>query len=388
MAQNQCAHLFPKLNPVSSIIIADPIQQLYNWEQLANHEEFRKPTHDIHINYVNVDSAELETIPTLNTSNDVIDFFKSADHTRWLKHPLNTTTKVPYLREKRSGFVKGKYSASASMFLFIGDGLYTIKLPSNYPHPKSGPQPPKALRMSDTSNSLHLSQLIQQYDRTHPASDTLTVLTEIFGVISKKGFNAFTVRDLRPLQNGKYYLPAFAIPFVGREIANANNEEFYTFWEKTYGSTLGRAKAQLLLRYGLEMITPNEQNWLIELDNNLKPTGRIIMRDVGDAQYVASVADQILKSYQNVVNDNGSEVYSENLNPNWTISSWTLFTVGFPDSILKKWGESHDHAYIDTIVQALHLANNFHSINELDHYLKTDDGVKKLKDFATKNQSP
>ena len=57
---------------------------------------------------------------------------------------------------------------------------------------------------------------------------------------------------------------------------------FDSFWGRHYAEAVGRAKATLLVRYGLQYETPNPQNVLMQLDAELRPTGAIVLRDLGD----------------------------------------------------------------------------------------------------------
>ena len=109
--------------------------------------------------------------------------------------------------------------------------------------------------------------------------------------------DGFQVRDIACLDPGMRYLPPISIPFLDLELTERrsryealDDRGWVEFWEKAYAANLGRAKALFLLRYALQMGSPNGQNFLIELTPALKPTGRIVMRDLGDAQLYREVA--------------------------------------------------------------------------------------------------
>jgi hypothetical protein len=118
--------------------------------------------------------------------------------------------------------------------------------------------------------------------------------------------DGYQIRSLRGMKNGKEYFPPLSIPFVavtgGRLDAAANCEfsqvspinlvsetvflqvddpEWQEFWRKHYAEPLGRAKAQILLRYGLQSFGGNSQNFLLEMENGV-PNGRVVFRDMGD----------------------------------------------------------------------------------------------------------
>lgn len=100
------------------------------------------------------------------------------------------------------------------------------------------------------------------------------------------------VRDLSVLDATKIYIPPISIPFLDlgmrslqRRFACAGDQAWRDFWRDAYAKAIGRAKAILLLRYGLQMGSPNAQNWLLEFNPGPAPsfTGRVVIRDVGDA---------------------------------------------------------------------------------------------------------
>jgi len=131
--------------------------------------------------------------------------------------------------------------------------------------------------------------------------------------------DGYQIRSLRGMKHDKQYFPPTSIPFVkiasgridansicrvshgGEQVAGAGQDsatkagmprsealfeqldapEWITFWQTHYAEPLARAKATLLLRYGLQGFGGNAQNFLLEMDNGL-PNGRIIVRDMGD----------------------------------------------------------------------------------------------------------
>lgn len=98
------------------------------------------------------------------------------------------------------------------------------------------------------------------------------------------------IRSLGELNNpeGKrIYLPGFSALHdkVGREIAEKNgSKDPYEFWNEHFIKAVGRALGELAARTGLVYESKHAQNFLIELDENLKPTGRIVLRDLSDLE--------------------------------------------------------------------------------------------------------
>lgn len=136
----------------------------------------------------------------------------------------------------------------------------------------------------------------------------LIVLTELLGITEKKqreglkDFDGMLVRDLSPLDKRKVYIPPTALPFIDLHTFDQLQSEFAALatdvWQQVgkqaWATALGRAKALFLLRYGLQHINPNPQNYLIEWERTkaappLQPTGRIVIRDLNDAALVREV---------------------------------------------------------------------------------------------------
>lgn len=82
------------------------------------------------------------------------------------------------------------------------------------------------------------------------------------------------------------YIPGFAILHeqTGREIAKMNgSNDPATFWRKHYMAPLGKALAEMAAMTGLTYDSPHSQNFLVEFDEKMRPTGKIVLRDLGDA---------------------------------------------------------------------------------------------------------
>jgi hypothetical protein len=94
------------------------------------------------------------------------------------------------------------------------------------------------------------------------------------------------VRELAGLEKGEFkYIPGFSVlhETVGREIAEKNgSRDPARFWQEHYVAPLARAAAELFTKTGIWLDSPHSQNFLIELDKNDRPTGKIVLRDLGD----------------------------------------------------------------------------------------------------------
>jgi hypothetical protein len=101
--------------------------------------------------------------------------------------------------------------------------------------------------------------------------------------------------------NNKYF-PLISIPYVGpmshdtpvdfvkrvpgwSALLRTNgdlDDNWIQYWSQHFASRMGRTKAILHLCYGLQCLTPNSQNFLLEYTANMVPTGKVFLRDVLD----------------------------------------------------------------------------------------------------------
>jgi hypothetical protein len=113
------------------------------------------------------------------------------------------------------------------------------------------------------------------------------VMDEPAGFGIEKIDQAMLIRDLGNLPKGSnYYLPGFSAVFdsTGREIAGLNGSSSpAVYWNHNYNRPLARSLAEFAARTGLTFDSPHSQNFLIELDQDMRPTGKIVIRDFGDS---------------------------------------------------------------------------------------------------------
>jgi len=147
--------------------------------------------------------------------------------------------------------------------------------------------------------------LAEKGQNISPSDSPLVVLTELLTVvestprdnpISESQFqDGVQVRDLSLLKKKRVYVFPGSIPFVGADYkalapqpySLRNNADWKDFWRENWAAALGRAKALFALRYGLQHVNPNPQNYLIELrkgePDGLTGPSRIVIRDLQDA---------------------------------------------------------------------------------------------------------
>lgn len=256
-------------------------------------------------------------------------------------------------------------------------------------------------------------------------SNNIVVLTELLSInetekrIEGKYKDGVQIRDLSALEAKNLFVPPLTIPFLDMDF-NLLNEEFtclknknvewLEFWRKNWAARLGRAKALFLLRYGLQHINPNPQNYLIEFKKGTskpEPTGRIIIRDLQDAALHREVVwalygpegelppqgedkkDELKKlklpvlkyEFEKVESDSQQETGSTNISfgPPGTQFLWQRFSAfssgnkvtkemeTFKDywkdllAVMAEWGKSHNREYVRCVESQLGI--NFMDIS-------------------------
>ncbi len=382
-----CGNIFGTSSS-TRLIEKPPFEQWLIWEQEANFAEFRKDRRPIKVDFSLVSQKGIETTFLPDASTKLKEFIISGNKIRWFKHPYNTVESLPDAQEVSHGNVKAYLTASRSLALKVGDEFYTIKMPTDYPHgPKGQYQPGKASTSEDILDGINRMNYFSRVDSEIGLDPNLILAKEVAMVADKKTGEGFLFRDLSFMKSGNYYLPALSIPYIGREIAEKNGVSVEEFWQKAYAELLGRSKAKLLLRYGAQMETPNSQNMLIELDKNLKPTGRLVFRDISDTVLIEGVATGlgeagILKKDS----ENGVE-NSEIIQPYWSNSAWRFDEAGdksFSKKTLIQWGHAHNMAYLKEIESALGL-----DLSLFQHIIKSRSGaVEEADEFDQFMASP
>ena len=122
-----------------------------------------------------------------------------------------------------------------------GENPFAIKLATDHPH-ADVIQPEKTLLREEVREALLFAEHVRAVDERLGRDPELILLTESIGISVPGSETGLLVRDLAPLLDGHYYLPAFSIPFVGVAIASAAGESFAGFWGEAYAEPIGRAK--------------------------------------------------------------------------------------------------------------------------------------------------
>jgi len=204
------------------------------------------------------------------------------EDTQWYKdvEKFLTQNGVPATRHH---YFTGYQTASRSYIVEAPNGAeFSVKVSTNH---TGGNWTDKKETWDDTQQVRMAADFVDGQIRENPLKTAVT-LDEPAGFGIESIDQGMLIRDLGELTEGHhYFLPGFSAMHqqTGTELARLNGSNAPArFWNDAYNRPLGRALAEFSARTGLTFDSPHSQNFLIELDSNMKPTGRIVIRDFGD----------------------------------------------------------------------------------------------------------
>lgn len=334
---------------------ADAFEQLLRWEELTTVRKYTEGTQFFGLRMKPVDAAHFEIQGLGQLDPELRGLFFREGKVYWPEHPFSgQPSQFPEIAATEAWPARSTASRSIVIWNKSGKRAFSIKSPTDYPH-RTEHQPSKYDTIDDLKAGVYRSEYLQRMDAKLGKDSKMDMLPEIFAAAPIKGSapaingNGYIVRELTPLLDGHYYLPAFSIPSEGTKIAQLNGVAFDAFWGENYAAALGRAKAKLLVRYGLQMETPNCQNMLIQLDRQMRPTGKIVFRDVSDSQPVAPIARAI--GQQSLLAQDAQRGFKidQALNPMTRNSLWRLDedpVHKVSRKTIDEWASAHDDAYV------------------------------------------
>jgi hypothetical protein len=328
----------------------DPFAQWLLWEQQANFHGFRTSAREIELEVVRVERRRVRVRFGAGLSRELRARAIDGEHVLLPKHPLNLDPGVAFSDAPVALRWRAHFTSSRTLVVVPPDrgAPFAVKLATDHPH-RDVCQPEKTKLAQEVDEALAFAAHVRSVDARLGRDPALVLLTESLGVSIPGSETGMLLRDLAPLRDGHHYLPAFAIPFVGEAIAEAAGERFAAFWGTAYAEPVGRAKAKLLARYGLQYQTPNPQNLLVQLDRRLRPTGAIVLRDLADTDFATDA-----------VRSRGSDWtrLTSNLAPETANSFWAFEQApGAPidERVLASWFARHDRAYLDELCRLREL---------------------------------
>jgi hypothetical protein len=319
----------------------DPVAQWLDWEQQANLVGFRTSPQPVEIEVVWVPRDEVEVHILPGAAAPIVDRFVYGSGVCFPRHPLNTDRSVAWFDAPVSERWTARFTSSRTLALpgpESGAALCSLKMATDHPHPDFY-QPEKTKLREEAVDAVNWVRAVTRIDRLLEPLEEVALVAEVLVVLAAGRESGFMVRDLRLFQDGHYYLPALSLPFVGPQIARTHGEGLASFWGRYYAEPVGRAKARLFARYGLWYETPNPQNIVVQLGRDLRPTGTLVFRDVGDGDCATDALGAGDRPWTRLCSD---------LRPETTTSFWAFGEAGensIDAAALESWYERHDRAY-------------------------------------------
>lgn len=283
-------------------------------------------------------------------------------------HPTNESSNIPYFLETGRHLPGPEAVTSASRSMFVrtnNGGLFSIKMGTDYPEGKSQPRNLKKLNgiQNEVEFGINHTAALMDLKARFYSPRKFSLVNEVLSVTPQTeivGRYGMMVRDLSFLKNKKrFYLPAFSIPYIGAAIAKKHGKDYAEFWGNHFAKSLGEAKAELFLKYGVLMDWPHGQNILIETDLNFRPTGKFVFRDLDDMKFYTPAAQYLLNDDQYY-----SVLHTPKVNFQWERTEQILIPIIQRETapaglyaLAGQWKIQHDRAIRKAFAKALNIEN-------------------------------
>jgi hypothetical protein len=388
---NQCHDLFSS----STENVETQLQQWLAWEISPTVKNWNQEKRSSPLPIAEVKSSTLEV--EILSSVDIHGLEKYLDLNQevlpWFQHPYNTDRNVPNQSLTPTSYGTADHTASRTIRTKLNGRNVSLKMATNYPFgPSRDRQPGKVHLDADLKYSVARSKAIQEIDKKIMPDRRIIIQKEIAAVIDKVTRNGYLFRDMTPLEDGNYYLPAHQLPYIGKSLAEKRGSTVAKYWAKHWAVVLGRYQAQLLIRYGIEVRAVNPQNFLIQLDKKMNPTGNLIWRDLAESHLIEPVAKVLgLNSYIARDKANGGWGVHQNVNIDNGNIHWRFndATPTLSDKENASWSRVHNKSYRQEIESALgiEIPENIAIENYMKTELQNPDSIliKKILEWHKRN---
>lgn len=259
------------------------------WEETRNSSRHRQGVRPVALEVVAVQRNAVRVDAVKDLSPQIKGMFIKGDVVMWPRHPFNRNRGplIPFQRRRSAEIWSARLTASRSLIVSNGNSealeyLFSIKLPTDHVISRGPREADRFDLREEAIDARRMSDYLDKIQGRYGREIRWIFLREVLAVIDRKTKNAFVVRDIEPLTSGGYYMPGFSIPILGPLIAAQHGMGFEQFWAEYFAVPLGRFNAYMWVRYGIALGSLHSQNFRIELDHLLRPTGRFVFHDTGD----------------------------------------------------------------------------------------------------------
>jgi hypothetical protein len=339
------------------------VLKLVEWETTANNVT-TKSAAAMDVDHYEIPLKLLKSSWVKNIDKDLKDslIFKKdgEEYVRWVLNPEDTKwylevekwlvkNKIKPVKKK---FFKGYFTASRSMIIYNPENkaAFSLKMSTNN---TGGQWKDKKQDWEDVKQIRGISDWAREVTDKMPMK-RLVIMDEPIGIGIEELDQGMIMRNLNDLpQNGHYYLPGFSAFHTeeGKRIALLNGSTNpVAYWSEHYNKPLAEGLAELAAHLGIYYDSPHSQNFLIELDAKMKPTGKIIARDFGDAYLLKEFVEKTKYKWLLDIWEKGN-ILSGNLHtaigalhgnfpPPWITSrQYVAWGFDFFDAFEKKYSE-------------------------------------------------
>ncbi|PIS11861.1 MAG: hypothetical protein COT73_01685 [Bdellovibrio sp. CG10_big_fil_rev_8_21_14_0_10_47_8] len=289
------------LTSAQSEALTRPVQDLVDFETKANGAGVRNntaidmPHYEIPLRLLteskefNLSLATYKALVFQKNGEDYVRWVINPEDSKWYKDVEKFMTDHGLTPEQKTYF-KGYQTASRSYIVEDPSGKVQFSIKASTDR-TGGAWRDKKQEYQDGFDIRLISDLMTRVQAAN-SFENIVVMEEplTFGI--KEIDQSIVVRELADISRsqGVIYLPGFSAlhETKGKEIAALNgSNDPYAFWTEHYVKPMAKAAAELASKTGIWYDSPHSQNFLIELNSAYKPTGRIVIRDLGDV-YVSS----------------------------------------------------------------------------------------------------